>query len=1117
MFYFGTGDSSTADVVTYNYTKPGTYDVTLKYTNAAGCIKEVVKKITIGATCNLAAGFTVAQNLTNPLSFSFKNSTKPDTTTIAYKWFFGNGDSSTTKSPNYTYLNSGTYKVTLIATRTANCVSAKDTTITIAPLCNLTAKFIANQNSINPSSVTFTNQSYPDSSNTTYKWYFGNGDSSITKNPAYNYPAPGTFKVQLIAKRGICTSATDTTLIIPSLVVSITSFSPQSGPVGTRVIITGTNFSTTASDNIVYFGAVKAVVLSSTATQLSVIVPPGATYRPITVTVKNLVAYAAQPFNVTFSALTNGFTPTSFSAKIDSAMGTRPMSITLCDYDGDGKPDVSVGNYGNSISVRKNTSSNGTISLTPKKDYAITGAVRAITYADFDGDGKEDMVAAIENDYTGVAILKNTSANGVVSFAAEQRIDLLTLGGFSVAAGDLDGDGKVDLAVVGYYSNRMSVLKNTSANGVISFAPQADYGTGSSPLGVTIADLDGDGKPEVLVANSWVASLFTPSSVSVYRNTSNNYKISFAAKVDVLSQLCSSVAVGDLDGDGKPEIVTGNNGSTISVLKNVSVPGTISFRTNVDYSTGGSPKSVSIADLDGDGKPDIVTANNSSSTVSVLKNLSTNSAISFSPKADYLCGKSPYGIAIGDLNADGKPDITVANSDDNTMSILQNNLAAAADSCKLRADFSFTGTTVAPAVITFSNQTSPDTTVTYKWFFANGDSSTLKNPVTTFTVAGTYKVYLSATDPVCKSSKDTSIVITSPTAVCNINAKFSRNGATTAPAAINFINQTTPDSTANTFKWYFGNGDSSILKNPSYTYTSAGTYNVRLIATRGTCTSSYIDTVIITSPAAVCSINAKFTRSGSTTAPASINFINQTTPDSTANTFKWYFGNGDSSTLRSPSYTYTSAGTYNVRLIATRGTCTSSYIDTVIITSPVVACNINAKFTRSGSTTAPASINFINQTTPDSTANTFKWYFGNGDSSTAKNPSYTYVSPGTYYVRLIATRGTCASSYIDTVVITSPAVVCNINAKFTRNGSTTVPASINFINLTLPDTTANAFKWYFGNGDSSTAKNPSYAYFSPGIYYVRLVATRGTCASSYIDTVVTTSPAVVCNINAKFT
>src|SRR6266567_4305551 len=106
---------------------------------------------------------------------------------------------------------------------------------------------------------------------------------------------------------------------------SISSFTPATGPIGTVVTITGAGFNTTPSKNIVYFGTVKAVVSAATSTSLTVTVPVGAGYLPLSVTTNNLIAYSIKPFILTFSG-GGTITSNSFSAKIDSATGGSPYS-----------------------------------------------------------------------------------------------------------------------------------------------------------------------------------------------------------------------------------------------------------------------------------------------------------------------------------------------------------------------------------------------------------------------------------------------------------------------------------------------------------------------------------------------------------------------------------------------------------------------------------------------------------------------------------------------------------------------------------------------------------------------------------------------------------------------
>ncbi len=201
-------------------------------------------------------------------------------------------------------------------------------------------------------------------------------------------------------------------------------------------------------------------------------------------------------------------------------------------------------------------------------------------------------------------------------------------------------------------------MANTTIKGNISFADKIEFFTSGESYSVKIGDLDGDGKPDLVTAN------FSTSTVSVFRNNSTVGTIRLDIKNDYLTEgdpfYC---AIGDIDLDGKPDlIVTNSSSSTVSVFRNTSVMGSISFATKVNFTTGSTPAFVTIGDLDGDGKPDIAIANFGSTTVSVLKNLSSNGTISFAPKVNYDVGASPNEITIGDLDGDGKPYIAVIHS-----------------------------------------------------------------------------------------------------------------------------------------------------------------------------------------------------------------------------------------------------------------------------------------------------------------------------------------------------------------------------------------------------------------------------------------------------------------------
>ncbi len=470
---------------------------------------------------------------------------------------------------------------------------------------------------------------------------------------------------------------------------TISSFTPASGTVGTSVVISGTNFNAVYASHIVYFGAVKATVVSGTNTSLTVVVPPGVTYQPISVldTNSGLTGYSSKPFIPTFAnPFGTGISANFYKPKVDFATATNPLSVAIGDLDGDGKPDLVVANSNsNTVSVLRNTFTSGSISTSSfasKVDFASGNFTRYVAIADVDGDGKLDVVVVNNNN---ISVLHNIATPGNIdasSFEAKVDFDLLFTGPVAVTTADIDGDGKPELIAANSTANSVSVLRNTSTPGNISMAAKVDFAAGGTPFFISAGGLDGDGKPDLVVANASVPT----NTVSVFRNTSTTGSItasSFAAKVPFTTgPIPRSVVIGDVDGDSKPDLVVTNSdvtNTTLSILRNSSTPGSItasSFATKADLTTGTSPYYVAIGDADGDSKPDIIVANQNSNTISVLRNTSTSGTISAAAKVDFTTGALPRSVAVGDLDGDGIPEIAAGNFSSNTISIFQIDLIA---------------------------------------------------------------------------------------------------------------------------------------------------------------------------------------------------------------------------------------------------------------------------------------------------------------------------------------------------------------------------------------------------------------------------------------------------------
>ncbi|TDH25495.1 PKD domain-containing protein [Segetibacter sp. 3557_3] len=389
-------------------------------------------------------------------------------------------------------------------------------------------------------------------------------------------------------------------------------------------------------------------------------------------------------------------------------------------------------------------------------------------------------------------------------------------------------------------------------------------------------------------------------------------------------------------------------------------------------------------------------------------------------------------------------------------------------------------------VATF-NVTSTPTPVNILWTLGDGSTSTSSTVRHTYKTAGTYRVSMTNDFIGCSDSAFKNVVIIDSPAV-SFTAPVTKSCKT--PLTVNFQ---ASGSGIVKWQWEFGDGATSTEQNPAHTYTKAGYFNVRLVATNANGCSSVqkIDSFVQIIPAAL----GVFNLPSNGCAPYTFSPIASFTSLDGIASIAWDFGDGYTTTGQNPSHTYTTPGvyTFRVRLVTNSG-CTDSLVfpNSIRVGLPVVV-----DFTANPTMVCAGSpVSFAAAVSGPSL--TYAWEFGDGKNAFTSNPVTQYKDTGKFDVRLVVTSSGCVSSLTKPGFITVRGTV----SRFTAQPECAQRRTINFKNNSISAVTQH---WDFGDGVTSTAVNPVHTYSTPGVYQVRLITTNNSCNDTSYQNVVASS------------
>jgi gliding motility-associated-like protein len=661
---------------------------------------------------------------------------------------------------------------------------------------------------------------------------------------------------------------------------------------------------------------------------------------------KNDIIGANSKSNVA-TIIQNTSTPGTFSFnKISPNIGAETLNTSTGDLNGDGRPEiVFTENNGNRLFILVNASAPGTFSFTLQR-LTINGSnPKRVIIKDLDLDGKPDLVVS-DQVTNKIYLIENTSTGGTLSF--NNNITELIVENARSTSGleveDLNGDRRPEIITNQFLTDGggFYVATNQSNAGSFSFSNFTQFQSSGTFVNLKVGDINGDNKPDV------AATLFLSSSTVVFLNetTGNGSIPAFGAAQPINTDSRPwGLDFGDIDGDEKPDIMVATVGANlvVNILNNNSTTGSFDFQ-KVGLTVTDINRNIKVADIDGDSKPDIVYTsvdddNNgiTASNISILRNRKCIIPVIIPEGPITICAPDTVRLETQKIVGltyewykDGTLEktsgdnfieiIDISGSGDYTVTIISEGGACSEISEPVNVSI------ISAATLTSANVTSnspvcvggslslsaTDVGATkYEWrgpqdFNAAGITVTVDN--FNFAKAGRYYLDVYAGSCIIETKSIVVGVIASP------NFFISQSGAGTYCEGDQVTLTIGPNDPDFTYQWFNGTSPISSATGTTFSPSTSGSYQAQAIDQINTFCPEISTNTIEVNFLQIPQLEFSFPTSACS--GASIAFTNESvfTNEASVN-YSWDFGDGNVATDKSPTHTYNSPGAYNVTLV----------------------------------------------------------------------------------------------------------------------------------------------------------------------------------------------------------